>query len=53
MLQPGDVIYADPLYTKEGQPVEGQYRLRQVPEVSGAMVVMDPWTGRVLAMVSD
>ncbi|MBW7963817.1 penicillin-binding protein 1A [Bradyrhizobium sp. BR 10261] len=51
VLQPGDVIYADPLYSKEGQPVEGQYRLRQIPEVSGAMVVMDPWTGRVLAMV--
>src|SRR6266702_171526 len=50
VLQPGDVIYADPLY-KDGTPVEGQYRLRQIPEVSGAMVVMDPWTGRVLAMV--
>jgi len=22
-----------------------------LPEISGAMVVMDPWTGRVLAMV--
>ncbi|MHC2747984.1 membrane carboxypeptidase/penicillin-binding protein [Bradyrhizobium diazoefficiens] len=41
VLQPGDVIYADPLY-KDGNPVEGQYRLRQIPEVSGAMVVMDP-----------
>ncbi|MBR0950979.1 penicillin-binding protein 1A [Bradyrhizobium canariense] len=50
VLQPGDVIYADPLY-KDGTVVEGQYRLRQIPEVSGAMVVMDPWTGRVLAMV--
>jgi len=50
VLQPGDVIYADPLY-KDGRFVEGQYRLRQVPEVSGAMVAMDPWTGRVLAMV--
>ena len=50
MLSPGDVIYADPLI-KDGNPVEGQYRLRQLPEVSGAMVVMDPWTGRVLAMV--
>src|SRR5579864_7375290 len=50
VLSPGDVIYADPLF-KEGNPVEGQYRLRQLPEVSGAMVVMDPWTGRVLAMV--
>jgi penicillin-binding protein 1A len=50
VLSPGDVIYADPLF-KDGNPVEGQYRLRQLPEVSGAMVVMDPWTGRVLAMV--
>ena len=51
VLPPGDVIYADPLFGKDGNPVEGQYRLRQLPEVSGAMVVMDPWTGRVLAMV--
>jgi penicillin-binding protein 1A len=51
VLQPGDVIYADPLYAKDGQRVEGQYRLRQVPEISGAMVAMDPRTGRVLAMV--
>ncbi|MFN5486733.1 MAG: penicillin-binding protein 1A, partial [Bradyrhizobium sp.] len=51
VLQPGDVIYADPLVTKDGTAVEGQYRLRQLPEVSGAMVAMDPWTGRVLAMV--
>ena len=50
VLQPGDVIYADPLY-KDGHPVEGQYRLRQLPEVSGAMVVMAPSNGRVLAMV--
>ncbi|VIO72161.1 penicillin-binding protein 1A [Bradyrhizobium ivorense] len=51
VLQPGDVIYADPLYNKDGQRVEGQYRLRQIPELSGAMVAMDPRTGRVLAMV--
>ena len=51
LLSPGDVIYADPLIGKDGRPVEGQYRLRQLPEVSGAMVAMDPWTGRVLAMV--
>jgi penicillin-binding protein 1A len=50
VLQPGDVIYVDPLF-RDGNPVEGQYRLEQIPEVSGAMVVMDPWTGRVLAMV--
>ena len=29
----------------------GQYALHQIPEVSGGMVVMDPLTGRVLAMV--
>jgi penicillin-binding protein 1A len=51
VIAPGDVIYVDPLFAKDGSKVEGQYRLRQVPEVSGAMVAMDPWTGRVLAMV--
>ena len=51
VLVAGDVIYADPLIAKDGKIVEGQYRLRQLPEVSGAMVAMDPRTGRVLAMV--
>src|SRR5437773_2257034 len=51
VLKPGDVIYVDPLFDKDGKEIEGQFRLRQLPEVSGAMVVMDPWTGRVLAMV--
>ncbi len=45
VLAPGDVIYVEPL------PENGQFRLRQVPEIGGAMVVMDPHTGRVLAMV--
>src|SRR6476660_2423795 len=45
VLSPGDIIYVDP--TKD----QGQFRLRQLPEISGAMVVMDPRTGRVLAMV--
>src|SRR4030088_1685040 len=51
VLAPGDIIYADPLIAKDGNPVEGQYRLRQVPGRFGAMVAMDPWTGRGLAMV--
>jgi penicillin-binding protein 1A len=50
VLEPGDVIYAESLKDKDGSKIEGQFRLRQVPEVSGGMVVMDPWTGRVLAM---
>jgi penicillin-binding protein 1A len=45
VLEPGDVVYVSP----ESTP--GQYRLQQIPEVSGAMVVEDPQTGRVLAMV--
>src|ERR1700686_4498193 len=42
VFSPGDVIYADPLIGKDGNPIEGQYRLRQLSEVSGAMVAMDP-----------
>jgi penicillin-binding protein 1A len=42
---PGDVVYVEPL---DGKP--GQYRLRQIPEISGALVAMDPYTGRVFAM---
>ena len=45
VVNPGDVVYVAPAKN------EGQFRLQQVPEVSGAMVVEDPWTGRVLAMV--
>jgi len=45
VLKPGDVVYVEPA----AQP--GNFYLRQVPEVSGAAVAMDPYTGRVLAMV--
>jgi penicillin-binding protein 1A len=43
-LDVGDVIYVE----RQGADA---YRLRQVPEVSGAIVAMDPHTGRVKAMV--
>jgi penicillin-binding protein 1A len=46
VVRPGDVIYVEPM---EGRP--NQHRLRQVPEISGAIVAMDPFTGRVHAMV--
>jgi penicillin-binding protein 1A len=46
VLEPGDVVYVEPL-NKEANT----WRLRQVPEISGAIVAMDPQTGRVLAMV--
>jgi penicillin-binding protein 1A len=45
-LSAGDVVYVEPMADKTGQ-----FRLRQIPEISGAMVVMDPHTGRVYAMV--
>jgi penicillin-binding protein 1A len=44
VFKPGDVIYVEPLDT------DGQYGLRQVPEINGAIVAMDPHTGRVLAL---
>ena len=46
LLAAGDVVYVEAV---AGKP--GQFRLRQVPDVSGALVAMDPYTGRVLAMV--
>ncbi len=45
VLSAGDVVYVSP------EKTQGHYRLQQVPEVSGAIVAMDPTTGRVLAMV--
>ncbi len=46
VLGAGDVVYVEPV-----DKDSGKYRLRQIPEISGAIVAMDPWTGRVLAMV--
>ena len=43
-LKTGDLVFVEP---EEG----GLYGLRQIPIVNGALVAMDPWTGRVLAMV--
>ena len=46
LAKPGDVVYVEPMAGRTGE-----YRLRQIPEVSGACVAMDPFTGRVFAMV--
>jgi penicillin-binding protein 1A len=43
-LHAGDLVFVEPLGG-------GVYGLRQVPIVNGALVAMDPQTGRVLAMV--
>ncbi len=44
VVKAGDVIYVEPVDDK------GDYGLRQVPEINGAIVAMDPHTGRVLAL---
>jgi penicillin-binding protein 1A len=46
VLEVGDVVYVSPF-----EDEEGVYTLEQVPEIEGAIVAMDPRTGRVLAMV--
>jgi penicillin-binding protein 1A len=45
VLKVGDVIYAAPANE------EGKWHLVQMPDVEGALVAMDPHTGRVLALV--
>ncbi len=44
VLKIGDVIYVEPVDQQHN------FGLRQVPEVNGAIVAMDPHTGRVLAL---
>lgn len=44
VAKPGDALYVEP----EGKP--GEFGLRQIPEINGAIVAMDPHTGRVLAL---
>ena len=48
VFEPGDLILVEP---KANSKVPDRYNLRQVPIVRGGMLVMDPHTGRVLAMV--
>ncbi len=63
ILKLGDVVYVAPVKAKLLKkavastdavlPVEGnnQWKLMQIPEVEGAIVVMEPHTGRVKALV--
>ena len=39
----GDIIYTE-------KQKDNKYNLRQLPKVNGAIIVMDPYTGRVLAL---
>ena len=43
MFEVGDIIYAENIK-------DNKFNLRQLPRVNGAIVVMDPFTGRILAL---
>jgi penicillin-binding protein 1A len=43
LLKRGDVIYVNHIK-------ENKYSLKQIPKINGGIVVMDPYTGRVLAL---
>jgi penicillin-binding protein 1A len=56
VVQPGDVVMVEPQAAQAAQPGRPAARaaerasLRQIPQVEGAVVALDPSTGRVLAM---
>ena len=52
VLTPGDVVLAQALTGGDARASKAAttYGLRQIPEVSGAFIAMDPHTGRILAM---
>jgi penicillin-binding protein 1A len=52
VLKLGDVVAVETVTeTEKGEPyTEATVALRQIPDVGGALVAMDPHTGRVLAM---
>jgi len=43
LFQPGDIIYVENIDTNN-------FALRQLPQINGGIVVMDPFTGRVIAL---
>ncbi len=53
VLAAGDLIAVEPAGTGPGgEPYpEGAWALRQIPDIEGALIAMDPHTGHVLAMV--
>ena len=51
VVKAGDVILVQRKPVKAGAEPSTEYNLRQVPKANGALLAMDPHTGRVLAMV--
>jgi penicillin-binding protein 1A len=48
VVSAGDVVYVEPLTGEEAKP--GTFALKQIPEVNGAIVAVDPFSGHVLAL---
>lgn len=55
VLSPGDIVLVEPLGTTapaaKRAPALAQYGLRQIPDVGGGFIAMDPKTGRIFAIV--
>jgi penicillin-binding protein 1A len=61
VVAPGDIVLVEPVAAAPLAPARGRqaaavpspagYGLRQVPDISGGVVVMDPKTGRVFSLV--
>ena len=51
VLQVGDVVLVEAISSEAKGYQSDSYHLRQIPDVGGAIVALDPHTGRVLAMV--
>ena len=43
LVKPGDIVYVEKIK-------ENKYSLRQIPKINGGIVVMDPYSGRVVAL---
>lgn len=54
VLARGDVVLVEPVAAKDAasrKMAENSFYLRQVPDVEGALIALDPHTGKILAMV--
>ena len=60
VVNPGDIVLVEALAPAAATPAHGRhaaayatasFALRQIPDVSGGVVVMDPKTGRIFALV--
>ncbi len=57
VLSPGDIVLVEPLNATGAPPAVGRgsslalYELRQIPDVGGGFMAMDPKTGRVFSII--